>query len=132
MHDWWMALTAACFGTIGFVPQALYQYRQHGDNSLGAGTKAGVEQAAERLNRQKEVEKNYQLMFDQADAFLWQFCDRMTGVQKETLTAFLKLQRQNPLKRVLTIRKYGFRKSSVIGTWAQCVTMPGKNEKIRE
>ena len=32
MHDWWMALTAACFGTIGFVPQALYQYRQHGDN----------------------------------------------------------------------------------------------------
>ena len=110
----------------------MYQYRQHGDNSLGAGTKAGVEQAAERLNRQKEVEKNYQLMFDQADAFLWQFCDRMTGVQKETLTAFLKLQRQNPLKRALTIRKYGFRKTSVIGTWAQCVTMPGKNEKIRE
>ena len=132
MHDWWMALTAACFGTIGFVPQALYQYRQHGDNSLGAGTKAGVEQAAERLNRQKEVEKNYQLMFDQADAFLWQFCDRMTGGQKETLTAFLKLQRQNPLKRALTIRKYGFRKTSVIGTWAQCVTLPGKNEKIRE
>ena len=126
MHDWWMALTAACFGTIGFVPQALYQYRQHGDNSLGAGTKAGVEQAAERLSRQKEVEKNYQLMFGQADALLWQFCDRMTGVQKETVTAFLKLQRQNPVKRALTIKKYGFRKSSAIGTWAQCVTMPVK------
>ena len=126
MHDWWMALTAAGFGTISFVPQALYQYRQHGDNSLGAGTKAGVQQAAERLNRQKEIEKNYQLMFGQADAFLWQFCDRMTGTQKETLTAFLKLQRQTPLKRALTIRKYGFRKSSAIGTWAQCVTMPRK------
>ncbi len=126
MHDWWMALTAACFGTIGFVPQPLYQYRQHGDNSLGAGTKAGMEQAAERMNRQKEVEKNYQLMFGQADAFLWQFCDRMTGMQKETVTAFLKLQRQNPVKRALTIKKYGFRKSSAIGTWAQCVTMPVK------
>lgn len=126
MHDWWMALTAACFGTIGFVPQPLYQYRQHGDNSLGAGTKAGMEQAMERLNRQKEVEKNYQLMFGQADAFLWQFCDRMTGMQKETLTAFLKLQRQNPVKRALTIKKYGFWKSSAIGTWAQCVTMPMK------
>lgn len=127
MHDWWMALTAACFGTISFVPQALYQYRQHGDNSLGAGTKAGVQQAAERLERQKEVENNYRLMFDQADAFLWQFCDKMTGAQKETVTAFLKLQRQNPVKRALTIKKYGFRKSSAIGTWVQCVTMPRKN-----
>lgn len=126
MHDWWMALTASCFGTLAFVPQALYQYRQHGDNSLGAGTEAGVRQAAERLNRQKEVEKNYQLMFGQADAFLWQFCDRMTEMQKETLTAFLKLQKQNPVKRALTIKKYGFQKSSRIGTWAQCVTMPRK------
>lgn len=29
MHDWWMALIAACFGKIGFVRQATILYRQH-------------------------------------------------------------------------------------------------------
>jgi len=36
MHDWWLALVAAAFGTIHFVPQQLVRYRQHGQNALGA------------------------------------------------------------------------------------------------
>lgn len=132
MHDWWIALTAACFGLISFVPQSLYQYRQHGENTLGAGTRAGVGQAARRLKRQKEVEKNYQLMFGQADAFLRQFCDKMTETQGETLQAFLKLPRENVWQRAQTIKKYGFYKSSRIGTLAQCVTMPHGVKRPKE
>ena len=33
MHDWWMALIAACFGKIGFVRQATILYRQHRANA---------------------------------------------------------------------------------------------------
>lgn len=35
-HDWWLMLTAAGFGTVAAVPDALIQYRQHGGNTLGA------------------------------------------------------------------------------------------------
>ncbi len=36
MHDWWLAMVAAAFGKITFLPDRLVQYRQHGQNALGA------------------------------------------------------------------------------------------------
>lgn len=35
-HDWWLALIAASFGKIAFVPEASMLYRQHGKNAVGA------------------------------------------------------------------------------------------------
>ena len=37
MHDWWASLYASAFGVIVRVPMALILYRQHGNNSIGAG-----------------------------------------------------------------------------------------------
>jgi hypothetical protein len=36
MHDWWIAIIAACFGKIVFEPESLIKYRQHGGNTIGA------------------------------------------------------------------------------------------------
>ena len=36
MHDWWLALTAARFGKMVYVDRATIDYRQHGNNSVGA------------------------------------------------------------------------------------------------
>lgn len=36
MHDWWLALCAAYFGRLQFVPRTLVKYRQHGRNTIGA------------------------------------------------------------------------------------------------
>lgn len=36
VHDWWLALTAACLGKIIRDPEPSVLYRQHGANSLGA------------------------------------------------------------------------------------------------
>jgi glycosyltransferase involved in cell wall biosynthesis len=35
MHDWWVALCAAAFGTIAFEPAATVRYRQHAHTTLG-------------------------------------------------------------------------------------------------
>jgi len=36
MHDWWLALCAAYFGRLEFIPRPLVKYRQHGRNAIGA------------------------------------------------------------------------------------------------
>lgn len=36
MHDHFAALTAAVLGKVGYLKEATIQYRQHGDNSVGA------------------------------------------------------------------------------------------------
>jgi rhamnosyltransferase len=36
MHDWWLALCAACYGGIWYLPEATVLYRQHGGNTLGS------------------------------------------------------------------------------------------------
>jgi glycosyltransferase involved in cell wall biosynthesis len=36
MHDWWISLVASAFGQRHFVPEALIDYRQHANNTIGA------------------------------------------------------------------------------------------------
>lgn len=36
MHDWWFALIASTRGEIGYIPEPLIRYRQHGENAVGA------------------------------------------------------------------------------------------------
>lgn len=36
MHDWWLYLTASCFGKVYYDQDAYIRYRQHGSNASGA------------------------------------------------------------------------------------------------
>lgn len=38
MHDWWLYLTASCFGLVYYDSNAYIRYRQHGNNTSGAMT----------------------------------------------------------------------------------------------
>lgn len=38
MHDWWLYLTASCFGSVVYDNQSYIKYRQHGHNTSGAMT----------------------------------------------------------------------------------------------
>ena len=38
VHDWWCYLVVSCFGEIIFDDQALIQYRQHDNNTIGAAS----------------------------------------------------------------------------------------------
>ena len=124
MHDWWIALAASCFGTISCVKEALYLYRQHGHNTLGAKETGSVKDMAERLERSAQVEENYRKMADQAHAFGNMYGDRMNPEQKAVLRAYLALRYQSPMGRFRNIVKNRFYKSSKLQTFAQCVTIP--------
>lgn len=36
MHDWWLYLTASCFGKVYYDKEPYILYRQHGENAFGA------------------------------------------------------------------------------------------------
>ena len=143
MHDWWIALAASCFGTIAWVDEALYLYRQHGSNTLGAKKSGNIKAAAERIGQilgknstsqnvqnasgapaPATVEENYRKMSAQAHAFGKMYGEQMSEAQKATLRAYLALRYQSPMGRLKNILKNRFYKNSKIQTLAQCVTIP--------
>ena len=118
MHDWWIALTASCFGIIEFMPRALSKYRQHGNNVLGAKDAGSFGEMKARLGRGKEVEQNYRRMLNQGIAFGRRFWKDMDKVQRMTLRAFLALPYQSAAGRLKNIRYNHFYKNSVLQTLA--------------
>ena len=126
MHDWWMALTASCFGTISCIREPLYQYRQHENNVLGAKATGSLEDIKQRARRQAQVEENYRKMFAQAAAFGKMYHEQMSTEQKNILRSFLALPLQSPAGRLHNILKNNFFKTSLIKTLAQSVSIPGR------
>lgn len=126
MHDWWIALTAAAFGTIAYVPDSLYLYRQHDENVMGAKQTGSVEDLRKRMDQKEEVRETYWRMFAQAKAFKRVYGEKMNLRQKETLRAFLALPYQTPFMRLKNIMGHHFVKSSAIQTFAQCFTIPSR------
>ena len=114
MHDWWIALTASPFGIIEFMPRALFKYRQHGNNVLGAKDAGSFGEMKARLGRGKEVEQNYRRMLNQGIAFGRRFWKDMDKVQRMTLRAFLALPYQSAAGRLKNIRYNHFYKNSRI------------------
>ena len=87
MHDWWMALVASAFGKIAYIDEALLDYRQHGENTLGAKEYRRSERPTlvHRLRDSKRVEA-YQQMARQAHAFRLQHRAGLTIPQRLVLT----------------------------------------------
>ena len=80
MHDHWIALAAAAFGKIVFLNEALYDYRQHGTNVLGAAKGSRIREVLDRLGlfrkdgkTKKEMDRYsasvYEALFRQAAEF---------------------------------------------------------------
>ncbi len=64
MHDWWLSLIAAAFGTIGYVREPTILYRQHSANDTGA------KRWDWRLSLKRAIREELSMTFAQAQAFL--------------------------------------------------------------
>lgn len=107
MHDWWLALVAATFGQIGYIPDQTLLYRQHGKNDTGA--KAwGLQQILSLL--MDHIAKNDEISHrtrKQAAEFLKTYNNELSPQQQKTIAAFIDLpQRSYFVRKYLTI-KYG-------------------------
>lgn len=64
MHDWWFIMVAAAFGAIDYVDEALIQYRQHTNNTVGVRRHHGW---AQRLRNAMQAEAWRRYLFPPAE-----------------------------------------------------------------
>jgi glycosyltransferase involved in cell wall biosynthesis len=117
MHDWWLALSAAYFGRLAFIPDKLVKYRQHGENAIGAKS---FWQNLNPLNyRIMDWERGNEDFVDsviQAGAFKESMADRLEKESEaySVLESYSRLltatrwQRLNVLRRHSLWRSYWF------------------------
>ena len=132
MHDQWIALVAAAFGEIRFIPESLYMYRQHGNNVLGAekgsrimeilgrfgiGRKDGLSKA----EMDEHSRKVYSEMFMQAECFKEMYGDRLSPEQKEMLEKFVSIPKKSRVGKILTIMECGFTYNMFHRTVGECL-----------
>ena len=112
MHDWWIALVAVAFGHMGCVQEPTMDYRQHGQNSVGAkpyGFWSGIKKLLkERKSTKPKIRDNRSI---QAKLFLERYRDRLDPTKREMLEAFEIYCHGSPFEKWKVMRKYGFYKS---------------------
>lgn len=96
MHDQWVGLIAACFGKIGPINEALFKYRQHGDNAMGAiemSWKFILEKAriAKSSLGKKQVQAKY---------LLRTYSEELPEEEKYVLEQFSSLDAKSKLSRI--------------------------------
>jgi glycosyltransferase involved in cell wall biosynthesis len=122
MHDWWLALVCAGFGCIVTMPECLIDYRQHGNNAVGAKPWSAADAIRDKL-RSGRLRANQQRftawmgrLYAQAAALQRLHGTALPQPRQRELVAFLSLPQQGFIRRRLAMLRYGFRLSGVIRT----------------
>ena len=117
-HDWYLALTAAAFGTIVFLPESTVDYRQHKDNVFGAVPRKGL---LRHFFQREHLHERVRLTQRQAGAFLNHFRADLSTDQARLLEDWSRcLTESSYLRRLGTVWRHGFRKNDwlrTLGLW---------------
>lgn len=106
MHDWWLALIAACFGKIGFVRQATILYRQHRSNEVGAKNARSLGYNAKRLANREQARKALADTYLQAKEFEQRYHALLKPQDLELLQVYQNLPYFGKLRRVSILFRY--------------------------
>ena len=106
MHDWWMALIAACFGKIGFVREATILYRQHRKNQVGAKNARSITYNAKRLARREQAKQVLNDTYLQAREFEQRYHALLRPKDLELLKVYQNMPYFGKLKRISVLFRY--------------------------
>lgn len=111
-HDWWIALLAASFGQISYLPETTIHYRQHSNNMVGNQDFLGyVKKRLSSLQMQKEALHKTMI---QADEFYGIYHKELPERAKILLSTFAHLEQYNWICRRWIIIKYGYQKTGIL------------------
>ena len=123
MHDWWLGLVATVFGEVAYTSEPTICYRQHSGNQVGAKAAYGLAFIKRKLQTLSEVRKNYNATYNQAKAFLDCYKDELSSHDKNIVEAYCDIPNMKKLKKIKTVRKYGFKKCTRLRVIGQYILM---------
>ena len=103
VHDWWIALVAAAFGSAGYVAEPTVLYRQHQKNIVGAKSAGLFDLPARAFKLFKNYNSGKKLRlvpFSQANAFLKKYEDQLSVSQEKMIMTFLDIPESNLVGRL--------------------------------
>lgn len=113
MHDWWLALCCAAMGRIVHDPTVLMDYRQHGDNDVGA---KDVKSWRYRFDRLRDPASRTSSVdyFRQAQALEERHAAHMPPQARRTLERFLAIPGMGKLGRMRMLLAGRYLKSDLV------------------
>ncbi len=107
MHDWWLALLAASCGKIGYLPQALVNYRQHGRNAVGASSRLQRMRQALNVAAWRRYQDIMRRNVQQAQSLLQRLDTPPLAAEVRTqITLFAHIAEQPRWRRVSLLRQH--------------------------
>lgn len=115
-HDWWLALIAATFGRICYVPRATVFYRQHDDNAVGAKKWNVYASLKKTLNREggRVFSANLAKTRRQAALLKQEYGNELPMEIRQLVDAYSSLGKLNYLARLTRVLRYRFFKIGLI------------------
>jgi len=113
MHDWWLALIASAAGSIAYLDEATVDYRQHGDNAVGARSFRTLAMSFLKRAAAGSVRERSLPAFAQATALKESLGECLSEADRSLLEGYGNLSRCGPIRRrAFYLRhrclKYGF------------------------
>ncbi len=125
IHDQWIAMIAAAFGRIEYLDEALYDYRQHSSNVLGAKRGDALSEGiAMTLKGHAAASRAaYDALSRQAGEFLEQYRGMLNAEQTDILRNFALLPGLSKAERVRIVLKYGFTYNRLYRTMGELINI---------
>ena len=114
IHDWWLALVAACLGRLEFIDEQTVLYRQHGANSIGAVDGLSLRSSWARLQRARPA---IAARYAQAAALSATVGDRLFPRERKDIDLFAGLGASGLWRRACVTLLAGYRDHG----WARTV-----------
>jgi glycosyltransferase involved in cell wall biosynthesis len=114
-HDWWLALIAASFGKIAYVPKPTILYRQHGMNIVGAvkwGVLSGIWKGF--IDENNNITKSLDRTRVQAAQFLKLYEHLLPPATKIKILKYSTLHELSFFPRMICIIRYRFFKIGML------------------